>query len=472
MHTIMFKFTLLLFVAVSATSFATSAYSNEYYLDPINGSINNDGSEKHPWPSLKEVIESNNIDSNRTITPYNKNQEELIPINVKGQIKPGSKLILRNGFHGDIEIKNIVNDKKITIVAEDGHVPIIGSLSIIGSKGWIFEGLTINNKASNLEILRNRTLVFIESHKWFGPSSDIVLDGNNIYSAESVELWSIDDWNTKAVSGLRSTGINIVVQNNTIKNVQFGITMEGKNSVIKKNKIINFSGDAIRVLGDDSTIDGNVIANAFKVDENHDDALQSWAPNKVVGVNNLVISNNYFFTDYNHPNKDLLSNFQGIGLFDGFYNNLRIENNLLFVNHWHAISVYGGNDVVIANNTVIDPFPDDEMVPWIKIRAHKSGKFGKNNNIINNIASKVIYNEEGVFYANNIELRADQYYNFFIDHVRYDFTPNRTSDAVDGGINLPEIIQSKYDISGNCRDNYPDVGAYEFRSRPIITPQY
>ena len=446
-------------------SVSSHVSSEVFYLDPKTGSLSNDGSVNSPLPSLQDVLSANLIKGYSRKVPFNwqTGVEELEILNPAGVINEGDTLILNSGFHGDISIKNIINSKKIEIKAGLNQKPVIGTLSVIGSRHWIFEGLTIDFSQSKLVRPRGDYLVFIENHKFFGPASDIEINNNKIFSDTDANEWSAEDWKIFAFGGIRANANNISIKRNSVTNTSFGISGEGKNTVIKKNRIFNFSGDAIRALGDNSIVESNIVANSIKVDDNHDDGFQSWAPNSEKALNNLIIRNNVFYTKCNHPNEALLSNYQGIGLFDGFYNNVVIENNILYLNHWHAITILGGNNVTIMHNTIVDPNPNDEMDPWIKVAAHKNGQVGTENSIYNNI-SKVIFDQPGVDYKNNIFIQPDDYTNVFQDHKSFDFRIKDNSIVVDRGSSNNTVLLHNFDIESNQRDNYPDLGAIELMS--------
>src|SRR5690606_12571794 len=70
-------------------------------------------------------------------------------------------------------------------------------------------------------------------------------------------------------------------------------------------------------------------------------------------VRGVVIRGNVFinFTD---PDREFAGSAQGIGCFDGFFEDWVIENNVVVVNHWHGITLLGARNVRVVNNTVVD----------------------------------------------------------------------------------------------------------------------
>lgn len=62
-------------------------FSSIYYLDPINGSMSNDGSIEHPWTTVQEVIDSNLIETYEPFEyPYQEG-DSLIKVNEGAPVK-------------------------------------------------------------------------------------------------------------------------------------------------------------------------------------------------------------------------------------------------------------------------------------------------------------------------------------------------------------------------------------------------
>jgi hypothetical protein len=80
---------------------------------------------------------------------------------------------------------------------------------------------------------------------------------------------------------------------------------------------------------------------------------------------------------------------QGIGMFDGWYDNLVIQNNLVVTNHSHGISVYGTRGARIVNNTVVNLAGKIGTVPYLKVRAKKDGSPSRDVLVANNLAMQI-----------------------------------------------------------------------------------
>ncbi|MEE9440063.1 MAG: T9SS type A sorting domain-containing protein [Saprospiraceae bacterium] len=445
---------IFIFICLLLTS---QLFSNTYIIDPINGSVNGDGSAQSPWLTLEQVIADNLIKSySYTPLPYDQNSQ-LTEFNTNAPISAGDTLILKSGLHGDIFLRGYHNTTPIVVMAGVDETPIIKKIRIISSRNWIFNGLTVS--AEPYQDYNTDYLVSAEDHGWHGPASIITISNCHIFSTQ--EPWTIaNDWITKASSGVNVTADSCMVSNNTIENINFGISLRSNYSIAYNNTITNFSGDGARILGTHLLFDQNTIKNCYAVDENHDDGIQSFTTNGLV-VDDIIISNNTII-NYEDPNQPLLGPLQGIGCFDGFFNRWEIFNNLIIVNHWHGISLYGAKDCKIYNNTVIDPTPNDTPGPsWIKINEHKDGSPSENCIVKNNVANSFQVPTEFVVtngLSNNYVI-LDNYNSEFVDPDNLDYYLTGNSNLIDAG---DFSISPLYDIKGTPRDSFPDIGAYEY----------
>ncbi|RZJ81987.1 MAG: hypothetical protein EOO20_24765, partial [Chryseobacterium sp.] len=151
-----------------------------------------------------------------------------------------------------------------------------------------------------------------------------------------------------------------------------------------------------RGLSDDSLFEFNLVAGSYGIDDNHDDGFQSWSSDEQgkVGmgkVSNVILRNNVFISqlDPEQPFPQKLG-MQGIGCFDGFFENWVIENNVVLTNMWHGISFYGARNVKIINNTVAsNPYASKPFTPWIGIYNHKKLGAGVGNIVNENFTTGI-----------------------------------------------------------------------------------
>ena len=428
-----------------------------FYIDPENGNISNDGSSSSPWSTLQEVIENNFIQSYAfSPLPYDPEVSQLVIKNQGAPVKGGDTLMLCSGLHGEFFAVNYNNPATVTVMAEDGAMPVIKKIHLQACSNWTFEGITISPEPYGIYL--QEKLVFIESHNWQGPSSGIVIRECHIYSALSP--WtSPTDWTNKAADGIYITGTRVLVADNLIENIRMGITAAADSITASGNSIINFSGDGMRMLGNHIVFERNLIKNCYDVDENHDDGIQSFTTNGVALTGNIIRSN--IIINYENPGQPLRGDLQGIGCFDGFYNDWVIENNLIYVNHWHGISLYGAHNCRIVNNTVLDPTPGTPPGgAWIKIAPLGDGTPSTDNVVKNNVANAFDI-DGGMVSDNSVLTTAGEYFINFNNPADFDFhLVNGSSliDAADDEFSPPD------DLDGTPRPQglHADIGCYEY----------
>jgi len=450
---------ILLFISVFLT---VNMFAAKFYIDPINGSDSGNGTITSPWKTLQNVIEQNSIESKSFVTPYDPNNPQVVIKNPGAPVKSGDTLMLYSGLHGEIDLMNYINNDYLTIMNVEDNSPIFKSLHIQAGRKWVFKGITISSEPYDFYI--NNKLVYLESHSWQGPVSDIIIQDCHIYS--SLTAWeNSNDWLTKASDGIIIKGDSIKVVNNQLLNLRFGISMVGDYINISGNTIKNFSGDGIRLLGSNNIIEKNIIKNCYAVDTNHDDGIQSFTTGGIVADNNIIRQN--IIINYEDPNQALLGPLQGIGCFDGPFYNWTVENNLIIVNSWHGIAFYGLINGNIVNNTVLDPSPNISPGPaWIKVDDETG--FPSSGCTVKNNVSNTIDVTPNTSTGNNATLQTlADYTDNFVNDANNDFHLLETSSLIDMA---DSNIAPDIDLDGNIRPSgsLPDIGAYEFQY-PTLT---
>ena len=447
---------------ICAIARATAA---DFYIDPVNGSDTGDGSADDPWHSLQAVFDEGLIETQDWPDyPYAPGMQ-LVTVNAGAPVRAGDTLWLRDGYHGDLVIEHAYNTAPIIVAAAPGATPHVRSLIVQAAQNWIVRGLSISPSyaATNESI----DMVEISDHDYFGPAWDIEFADSDLFSVDDASAWGPDEWVNLASSGIYVGAARISVHDNTLRNVRFGIGVDGADAGIRRNRIDGFSADGLRGLGDGdvfeyNTVENNKIGDPF--DDNHDDGFQSWSvgADGMVGtgeVTGVVLRGNLFINAVD-PDDPLRSSMQGIGCFDGFFVDWIVENNVVITDHWHGISFYGMRDSRIVNNSVIDNIDGQPGPPWIMVTDHKNGTPSDNVVVRNNLAQDFELSGLNITDDHNIQY-ADAGALFVAPPFDLHLVPGAA--AIDAG---SAELAPDVDIEGRHRPQGAgyDLGAYE---RPV-----
>ena len=414
---------------------ATQAGAAEYFVDPA-GPQNGSGSRESPFASIKLALASN-------------------------QITDGDQLTLLGGEYGAVLVKGAIFDSTVQIVASPGERVHFEALMVKNSSNVYFSGILVwpsNPEPSEGSMVETA-----------GNASSIVFDNMDIRSAEGAgqyRSWGVATWLAVKRRAVLLRGTRNTIKNSQVTGAFIGISAIGDFALISGNRISGFSGDALRALGDYSLVTGNYVEDCIKINKNHDDGFQSWSrgPNGKTGrgtVRGLTIENNVILEWNGTDSHPLRCTLQGIGLFDGLFESLTIQNNVVSVTAYHGISVAGGRDSRIVNNTVINATGVSDRQPWISVAAHKNGSPSQRVVVANNAA---------MAFRMPPEISATATGNFTMsnptrvlnDPFGNDFRP-RPGGALDGRGSADYAPAT--DILGNARPQggKPEIGAFEIQ---------
>jgi hypothetical protein len=195
--------------------------------------------------------------------------------------------------------------------------------------------------------------------------------------------WSKDEWLARKIAGVSSRSPGIIVEDCEMIGAYMSFSMTGEDSQSRRNRACGVPGDGFRLIGDYSISEDDYVEDMFQIDGNHSDVCQSWS----IGDNGRpgtgvrrgltirrLVARQWTLGDDTADNP-LRAHPQGIGLFDGMFEDLVIEDCDLDVGAYHGISVYGGINATIRRNKVWDHFRPAATgkYPWIRIGDHKSG---------------------------------------------------------------------------------------------------
>lgn len=425
---------ILLFFVLCLLSINTFVSAAVYYVDPAAGNIDNAGDKANPWDTLENVFSK------------------------RKAIAAGDTLFLLTGYHGAPIVRGN-NSDAVVITSFENHQPSCSNITFSGASKWHVENLTISPETSGT--YSKTTLVKINSN-----ASDIVVVNCFGYSVLDNSAWTASDWSQNS-----STGVSIEGDNNTVRdchflNVKHGILAENsaEHNLIDHNVVENFAADGMRGIGSYNTFQYNTVKNCYDVDDNHDDGFQSYSYSSAgVGkttVYGIVLRGNTII-NYTDPNQKFRGALQGIGCFDGMYEDWIIENNVVIVDHWHGISLYGARNCKIVNNTVIDPNTSDPGPPWIKITAHKDGTKSTENVIVNNLTTSMSNDADIGQVLYNWTISISSFDSYFTDYTQGDLSLKEGARPIDRGT---AEYAATTDIVGTPRpqgDGY-DMGAYEY----------
>jgi hypothetical protein len=230
----------------------------------------------------------------------------------------------------------------------------ISYLKLTKSSNLIFEGLPFSMQRkgavatgpSNIEITGSQNITF----------------SNCIMKGTATGYISITDINNRSANlSLIRESDGITFTNNDISSYFQGFQfLEVKHITVTGNEIQKIQGDGLRMGGVvDVVISGNSFHDFLGSDQiaNHSDMIQLWSTNAVIVSHNILISDNTLNSGEGSATQSIFMRNeqadQPASHDDQFYNNITIENNLIYNGHSHGITVGETNGLTIANNTLL-----------------------------------------------------------------------------------------------------------------------
>lgn len=352
-------------------------------------------------------------------------------------VRGGETIALAPAVFGEILVQR--NQYPRTVVGSSSKTGAAGTSPALSAPVRI-----TSQSASSRAVVRG--LRFVESDKWqidnlivfpFAKKAAVELGGddmkftkNIITYGDSTQWVTNQDWYNNVASAIGVSGDNVEVGFNLLTGIGFGISVgySADDAYVHHNLITEYSGDAMRGLGTNGRFEHNIIKNATVADSNHDDAFQSWAYDPVtkkvgggVSTGNQVRYNTITYSDTAHP---LRVSTQGIGLFDGPFKDWVIENNLVVVDHYHGISMYGAIDSTIKNNVVVDPNTTKPGPVWVKFFNKKDGTPPSGARLIGNYSNNKFGSSSAtVVSEGNVQVPFSDYSKYFVDPDSFNFTP-------------------------------------------------
>jgi len=374
----------------------------------------------------------------------------------------GDIVWLHDGDYGDLTIEGT----DLTVAAAEGQTPRARTLTLQNATGVVVRGLSIS--LSYGDPYERDTMVSVA-----GSCSGVTVEDCDIFSTtdDVVADWSATDWADLPGTGMSSRAPDTTFRNNRVRNVGYGISIahDSPNARVVGNLVDHFSRDGLRGIGDFGLFEGNVVKNAYDVDDHHDDFFQSWSVGEDgspgTGVVRGVVLRGNLFIGFEDPDRPFVGSAQGIGCFDGFFEDWVVENNVVIVNHWHGITFLGARNLRIVNNTVLDVRRGERPgPPWIDVSAHKDGTPSENITIRNNLAETITLEADDSVEDHNILF--DDPSALFVDPAGFDLRLLEGSVAVDSGSGDDAPA---FDFDGIPRPQGAavDVGAFEWHDGTV-----
>ncbi|GAA1703853.1 hypothetical protein GCM10009745_59170 [Kribbella yunnanensis] len=434
------------------TSLAPVPAAAAYYVDPSTGSSSNPGTAASPWRTLQEVF-----DSGRTFAA-------------------GDVIYLRSGNHGNPVIRGGIASGVRTIKAEAGQTPRMRTLRFqSGATRWAVDGVVVSPPEADGSFTTANLVQFDA-----GATNDVVQNSQIRAASDSTAAgWANDDWVNRSGTAVMVIGSNNQVLGNQIRNVRNGVMLErtttagagATGAVVRGNSVNHFWEDAFRCKISGCLLERNSAINSYAVvppgmenDPPHRDMFQSYrGDGSFTPITNVVLRGNVFISRQGTRYSKIPFQYngkyttQGIGAFDGPYDNWTIENNVVMVEVNLAIGLYGMNNSRIVNNTVVPNAlgVDSE----IRLTNQKDGTPSDNNVIRNNLAHAFNTGAgTNTRHSNNVTV-GTAYSTYFVDYAAGNVHLKPGSPAIGFGTttDAPTI-----DADGKTRSVPYDAGAYEY----------
>lgn len=401
-----------------------AADAKTFYFDPVNGSLQGDGSQAKPFPGLEASINAGLIDTwswQRTFrtdangvkttwfgypdTLHGEKLNKIDHANKNWKVPQGSHLMLMTGDHGNPVFKSYWNDTTwAEIAAADGQKPVVHSLTFVGGNRWAIRGITC-------EANPGKNCFTVTEGGFFGPTHDFAMsdlfatspgldphetDKDTLRTKVGANAFFIRDSECASVvnSGMYMMQAGIGFYSNRMKESDLDNNVDrGLNKVLARNTELAYivGQDGVDFAGYNGIVDGIYMHDGIDSGTGlHFDGMQG-QPNS--GKQEQVSAHWKFTNNRIIRQTDAKLKYptylQGMSAFDGQWDDVLVENNLIVTEHWHCSTFSGGSNITWKNNTCLPAGQDNKAYganqPWLSPWPNKANYIGSNFKFINNV---------------------------------------------------------------------------------------
>ena len=337
----------------------------------------------------------------------------------------GDKIILAAGNYGSVSISNKNYSSAVTLQTSVSNPAHFDGLFIGNSSNLSFSGLDIGRALGDSEPIYTQL-------SWIRNSSSIAFSHVDFHGSGDTDP-------THDGFALMATGVTgLSIADSSFTDVWRGLGLKQSSQVSVQNSEFKYvRSDGIVVASTDGiSIDNNSFTDFRPVLPDHADAIQFWNTGETKGSSNISIKNNVIIQTYFSGIDQ--TGLQGIFISDPLeygYKNILIENNLLYSNNsYNGITVVGGTDVTVVDNSVLSK-TGDAMQFWIRLESSQNVTLA--DNITDNI---ILKNLVGLTQSHNVNLATNPEYKALLPKLD---TAQAAGDLhfADAGYQTPVLAQ-------------------------------
>ncbi len=275
----------------------------------------------------------------------------------------GGETILVQGQFGDVTLSGLRKESSVTVAAASPGAAHFERIWIEGCENLTLAGLSCWPLSPVKHSRRRKHLIEADRQ-----SANIEVTGSVFRGradSDNHTNWTIDDWNEAKISAVFLAGPRCVIRNNVAIGVFFGFFVAGDRSEIFQNTVFGFSGDGLRITGNNCVAIGNRVTDGVRIDGNHPDGFQAFRNRGL--LSGLVIKDNIVMEWSIRPDNPLRVKLQGISLHDGPYENIVIRDNSVAVSSPNGIRIHGARNIEVTGNRIRHPDGPHGKFPQLRI---------------------------------------------------------------------------------------------------------